>query len=329
MKLKKITTQMFGWSGSKQILLVPALTLTVALLLGAVTWTPAQQHAGFMGKSFTSPEEAAEALIAAAEKFDVGEMQSILGPDSYDLINSGEPAVDRDITTEFATKAREKLVFSRDKRFPGRVFLTVGDNSWPFPIPLQKQGTKWFFDTKSGRQEVLYRRVGRNELDAIQVCRGYVEAQNNYALTKHDGSQVNQYAQRIISSTGKQDGLAWQNSDGSWDGAVSQKAALAIEKSYTGQAAPFHGYYFKILKGQGLAAPLGRLDYVINGAMIGGFALLAYPAQYQVTGVKSFIVSQDGVVYEKDLGTGTLDVARTIELFNPDTSWRPVLKDEQ
>jgi hypothetical protein len=276
--------------------------------------------------TFTTPEEAAEALVDAAEKVDIAALTEILGPDSYDIIHMGEPAREREIIAEFAARAREKKNVSLDPRYRRRAFLSVGNEDWPFPVPIVKQGAKWAFDTKSGRQEILYRRIGGNELDAIQICRGFVEAQNDYALSKHDGSEVNQYAQRIISTAGKQDGLAWQNADGSWGGPVGQNVARAIERGYTSRKEPYHGYFFKVLKGQGPAAPLGELDYVVKGAMIGGFALLAIPAQYRVTGVKSFMVSQDGVVYEKDLGPNTLEAAGKIERFNPDSTWRPVLE---
>jgi hypothetical protein len=311
-------------SGTRLFLSVTTLALSFFLLILAAPSVRSQGQRAGTGRLFATPEAAAEALTAAAEKYDVEELKGILGPDSYDVVSSGEPVADREVATEFAAKARQKTVISRDPRYPGRVFMTVGDNSWPFPIPMVKKGSQWYFDTKTGRQEILYRRIGGNELDAIEICRGFVEAQKTYALTKHEGSTVNQYAQRIISAPGKQDGLAWQNPDGTWGGAITQKAALAIEKNYTGQVAPFHGYYFKVLKGQGSSAWLGRLDYVINGAMIGGFALLAYPAQYRVTGVKSFMINQEGVVYEKDLGTDTLGVARSIELFDPGLSWKPV-----
>jgi hypothetical protein len=161
-------------------------------------------------------------------------------------------------------------------------------------------------------------------LDAIAICHGYVEAQHEYALQPHVGYDVNQYAQQIISTPGKQDGLAWQNADGTWDGPIGEKIARAIEQGYTSRAEPYHGYFFKVLKGQGPGAPLGRMDFVVNGVMIGGFALLAAPAEYGVTGLKSFIVSHDGVVFEKDLGSETLDEFQRMELFNPDKSWTPV-----
>jgi hypothetical protein len=191
-------------------------------------------------------------------------------------------------------------------------------------VPIVKRGGKWSFDAKAGRQEVLYRRIGRNELDVIEICRGFVEAQHEYALMKRDGSGVNQYAQRLISTPGKQDGLAWQNPDGTWGGPVGENVARAFERGYTGKGEPFHGYFFKVLKGQGRAAPMGQMYFLVKGVMIGGFALVASPAEYGVTGVKTFIVSHDGVVYEKDLGPDTLTAFRKMELFNPDKTWSPV-----
>jgi hypothetical protein len=192
------------------------------------------------------------------------------------------------------------------------------------PVPIVRKGGKWSFDASAGRREIRYRRIGRNELDAIQLCRGYVEAQHEYALQKREGSPMNQYAQRIISSPGKKDGLAWRNPDGTWGGPISEKIAHAIQLGYSSRAEPYHGYFFKVLKGQGPAAPMGQLDFVVQGVMIGGFALVAAPAQYRVTGVKTFIVSHDGVVYQKDLGPATPQLFKKMERFNPDKSWQPV-----
>ena len=275
-------------------------------------------------RTFQTAEEAADALINAAEKFDVAALAEILGPNSYDIIHTGEPARDREVVTEFAQLARVKKNVSLDPKSRRRAFLSIGDDDWPFPVPIVKQGGKWFFDTRAGRQEIIYRRVGRNELDAIEICRGYVEAQHEYALVKREGYDVNQYAQRIISTPGKQDGLAWQNADGTWGGSTDEKFARALERGYTSRAEPFHGYYFKVLKGQGTAAPLGEMDFVVKDVMIGGFALVAAPADYGVTGVKTFIVSHDGVVYEKDLGRDTLTLFKNMERFNPDKTWSPV-----
>jgi hypothetical protein len=183
------------------------------------------------------------------------------------------------------------------------------------------KGGKWLYDTNAGRQEVLFRRIGANELDAIQICRSYVEAQREYALEKHDNAEVNQFAQKIISTPGKQDGLAWRNPDGTWGGPIAEGIARALEQGYTNKSQPYHGYYFKILKGQGPNAPLGEMDFVVKGAMIGGFALTAAPAEYRVTGVKTLLVSYDGVVYQKDLGPDTLKIFRAMELYNPDKTW--------
>jgi hypothetical protein len=185
-----------------------------------------------------------------------------------------------------------------------------------------KRDTEWYFDSKAGKQEILARRIGENELNAITICRGFDEAQHEYASEIHDNSGVNQYAQKIISTPGKHDGLAWQNPDGTWGGPVGEGVAKAIAEGYSNRTQPLHGYYFKILKGQGPAARLGQLDYVINGVMIGGFGLVAWPADYRVTGVQTFIVSYDGVVYQKDLGPDTTKIAEAMERYNPDKTWR-------
>ena len=277
--------------------------------------------------AFASADAAADAVIAAAKKFDVAELVEIFGVGGEEIVLSGDFPQDRQHATAFAAQAEEKHSVSIDPKTGARAFLLVGKEDWPFPVPIVKQGTKWYFDVKAGRQELLYRRIGANELDAMQICHGYVEAQYEYAMQPHDEYEVNQFAQRIIATPGTQDGLAWQNPDGTWDGPIGEKIAQAIEQGYTPKADPYHGYFFKVLKGQGPAAPLGQLDYVIKDAMIGGFALVASPAVYGVTGVKSFMVSQDGVVYEKDLGPQSLNEFQKMELFNPDESWSPV-RDE-
>ena len=275
-------------------------------------------------RSFDSPQKAADALVAAAETFDVETLGQLFGPRFKDIVLTGEVGQDRERATEFAAKAREKMRVSVERRTGARAFVLVGNDDWPFPIPLVKRGARWSFDTIAGRQEILQRRIGANELDAIQICRGYVEAQHEYALQKREGFDVNQYAQRIISTPGTQDGLAWQKDDGTWDGPVGEQIARAIAQGYASRTEPYHGYFFKVLKGQGPAAPLGQMDFVVNGVMIGGFALVAAPARYEVTGVKTFLVSHDGVVYEKDLGPTTLDQFTKMERFNPDRSWTPV-----
>lgn len=275
-------------------------------------------------RSFKTPEEAAEALIAAAERFDVPALREILGPEGVDLVVTADAVMDRNQSLEFAAQARAKHAVVRDPEKPKVAVMSVGDEDWPLPIPLVEKRGQWLFDTKSGRQEVLYRRIGANELDAIDVCRGFVEAQHEYASQKRDGAYVNQYAQRVTSTPGRQDGLAWQAADGTWEGPVGEGIARVIAEGYSDRYEPYHGYYFKILKGQGPAAPLGEMDFLVNGAMIGGFALVAAPAEYKVTGVKTFIVSHDGLVYEKDLGSKSVEKFRALERFNPDSSWTPV-----
>ena len=221
----------------------------------------------------------------------------------------------------FVAKAKEKTEVGADPRNKNRAILTIGNDQLSVPIPIVKTKGKWSFDTKVGREEILNRRIGSNELDAIAVCRGYVEAQHEYAQEKHDDANVNQYAQRIISTPGKHDGLAWQNPDGTWGGPIGEGIARAIERGYTEKSEPFRGYYFKVLKGQGPSARMGQMDFVVEGAMITGFALAAAPAQYRVTGVKSFIVGPDGVVYEKDLGPDTLKQFQAMDRYDPDKSW--------
>ncbi|HTK51671.1 MAG TPA: DUF2950 domain-containing protein [Gemmatimonadaceae bacterium] len=277
---------------------------------------PAQQ--------FASPEEAAAALVGAAEKYDVATLKSILGSNGQPIVQSGDSVSDRNDLIAFAGQAREKQHIDLDSA-QTTAHLIVGPGEWPLPVPIVKNGDKWAFDAASGQQEILRRRIGRNELDAIQVCLGYVEAQHSYALVKHDGARVNQYAQRVISTPGKQDGLAWQAKDGTWQGPVGPRIAHAIEEGYaTNPAPPYHGYVFKILKGQGPAAPMGQMDFVVDSAMIGGFALVAAPAEYLVTGVKTFIVSHDGIVYEKDLGEKTLEQFKAMDRYNPDSTWSRV-----
>lgn len=282
-----------------------------------------QQPASSAQEGFATPEEAAQALIQAAEPYDVPTLMKILGPDAKDLVSSGDPTGDKNRGAEFAKLAREKQSVDLDPKNPDRAVLSVGNDDWPYPIPIVKKNGKWYYDSKAGRQEILFRRIGQNELDAIKICRGFVEAQLDYASEKHDGFEINQYAQRIVSSPGKQDGLAWQNSDGTWGGPVGEAVAKALAQGYGPDSRAFHGYYFKVLKGQGPAAPLGQMNFVVEGAMIGGFALVAAPAQYRVTGVQTFIVSYEGVVYEKDLGPDTLKIFKSMELYNPDKTWTP------
>jgi hypothetical protein len=304
---------------------VLSVVLTFLLMLGICMQRSSAANIG--PRTFPTPQAAADALIDAADKYDVPALEEILGPAGKQIIHTGEPAGDKEVVKQFAEQARMKMNVAIDPKSKRRAFISVGNEDWPFPVPIVKTGTTWSFDSKAGLNEVLFRRIGRNELSAIAIAHGFVEAQDEYAMAKHGDSQVNQYAQKIISTPGKQDGLAWQNSDGTWDGPVGENVARAIERGYSSRTEPYQGYFFKVLKGQGPDAPLGQMDYVVNGAMIGGFALIAFPARYQDTGVNTFMVSNDGVVYQKDLGPNTLELAQKIDRFNPDKSWSPVAEE--
>jgi uncharacterized protein YdeI (BOF family) len=295
------------------------LVIAFSLVSAVSIYGKTQSQTGAEG--FTTPKAAADALIQAAAENDVSEMLKILGKDGEDLVESADTVADKNRAIKFAALANDKSEVTINPKNKSLATLTVGNDDWPLPIPIVEKSGKWYFDAKAGRDEILRRRIGANELDAITVCRGYVEAQEEYALTIHDDSGVNQYAQKIISTPGKQDGLAWQNPDGTWGGQMGEAVAKAIDQGYTGRGEPFHGYYFKVLKGQGPSARLGQLDYVINGAMIGGFALVAWPAEYRMTGMETFIVSYDGVVYQKDLGPDTAKVAAAMDRYDPDKTW--------
>ena len=287
--------------------------LVAFMLLG--TTAGAQQ-------SFPTPEDAAAALAAAVKTDTDSAILKVLGKDAEDIVSSGDEVADADIRRRFLSMfdANHSIKAEGNKK----ATLILGPDDFPFPIPLVNSKSGWEFDTNQGRIEVLYRRIGRNELDAIEVCRGYVEAQEEYASEPRGGSTVVQFAQHVVGSADKEDGLAWRESDGTWRGPIGEHIARAIDEGYSGKLEPYHGYYFKILKGQGPHARLGQLDFVVKGMMIGGFALVAAPADYAVTGVKSFIVSHDGVVFEKDLGPKSLDAFRAMERFDPDSSWSPV-----
>jgi len=278
-------------------------------------------------KRFATPKEAADALIAAARSFDTAALTEILGKDGKSMVVTEDHVADQNRAATFAARAGEKSSISQDPKKPNVATLVVGSDDWPLPIPIVRKGSSWLFDSKKGRQEVLHRRIGANELDAIQICRGYVEAQLEYASERRDGSGLNQYAQRIVSTPGRRDGLAWRLADGTWEGPVGEGIARVIAEGHMDRYEPYHGYYFKVLKGQGPAAPMGEMDFLVKGVMIGGFALVAAPAEYAVTGVKTFIVGHSGTVYEKDLGPKSVEAFRKMERFNPDKSWHAVEGD--
>jgi len=274
-------------------------------------------------RTFASPREAAQALIDAAGHNDSAAMLKIFGPEGKDIVESGDPAEDKNGRAEFARMAHEKMQVEPAPGDPNRATLVVGPDDWPFPVPIVGKSGQWHFDSGAGRVEILARRVGRNEMTAIDVCRGYVEAQMEYAAADRESAGILQYAQKIVSTPGKKDGLYWA---GESDNLVPKafadaSAAMSAEGK---KPEPYHGYYFHILKAQGPDAEGGALDYVVKGKMIGGFALVAFPAEYGVSGIKTFIVNHRGVVYEKDLGAGTVMAARQMTRFNPDKTWQAI-----
>jgi hypothetical protein len=279
-------------------------------------------------KAFDSPQQAADALVAAAAAGDNAALMTIFGPDAKDLVASGDAVEDKNRLAKFAELAKQKLHVATDPKKPGTATVEVGSEDWPLPIPLVQKGGKWRYDTKAGRKEVLARRIGSNELEAINLLRGYVEAQEEYASVARDGNHRPQYAGKWISSPGRQDGLSWKNPDGTTGGPIGDVVAKALAEGYSSKAEPFHGYYFRTLTKQGPSARLGERDYLVNGRLIGGFAAIAWPANYGVSGIMTLMVNNDGIVYQKDLGPDTAKIAPTIDSFDPDKTWE-ITEDEQ
>ncbi|MGA2403626.1 MAG: DUF2950 domain-containing protein [Syntrophobacteraceae bacterium] len=277
-------------------------------------------------KVFKSPEEAVETLFKALKNKDSRELSAIFGPDGKSLIYSGDDVADKERHEQAVKMFEEKyqIVKAGDRK----AILELGANSWPLPIPIVEEKGNWRFDTKQGKEEILNRRIGKNEIGAIQTCLAYVDAQREYASEDRNGDGSLQYAQRFLSEPGKKDGLYWDTKEGEKESPVGIFMANARQEGYTKGAgrkpAPFHGYIYRILKSQGENAPGGAFDYVVKGKMIGGFALVAYPAKYGSSGIMTFMVNHEGVVYQKDLGRGTESVAKAIKLFNPDKTWQKV-----
>jgi hypothetical protein len=297
--------------------------LLAALL---VPVTAAAQTAPY--RTFATPEDAVQALIDAVKAGNLDQLLAIFGPEGQELIASSDPATGRRNREVFAVAAAERRQLQDDGA--NRKTLVIGNEEWPFPVPLVKEANGWRFDTAAGKEEVLTRRIGRNELETIQTCRAYVTAQLRYAQQGHDGKPAGVYAMTFRSDPGKENGLYWPTARGQKRSPLGDLVAQAAEEGRPlstdrgQQPSALHGYYFKILTAQGAAAPEGARKYVVNGAMSGGFALVAWPAQYNVTGVMTFIVGRDGIVHQKDLGAGTGDAVRKMAVYNPDASWQEV-----
>jgi Protein of unknown function (DUF2950) len=297
-----------------------------AVLAFAATRSPSVCAAAVAQKRFASAEDGVQALIAAAKVGDLKAMLDVLGPAARPLIASGDSVMDRHDRERLAQAYEEShsLVMSGETK----AVLQVGNDDWPFPIPLVKDETGWLFDTQAGKEEILNRRIGRNELAVIEVCRAYVDAQREYYLRNPQGDVLLQYAQQFASTEGNRDGLYWAAEPGEEASPLGPLVVNARGEGYKkgegGKPVPYHGYYYRILKAQGPDAPGGAYDYVVNGQMLGGFALVAYPASWGNSGVMTFIVNHDGVVYQKDLGPNTAAVARAMTQFNPDSTWNPL-----
>jgi hypothetical protein len=301
------------------------LTLVLAVVLALGLAPPIFGADAVKQKTFSSPEEGVKALMEATKKNDTKAMLAILGPEAKSLIESGDQVSDRAAGERFVKSYEEsnKLVKSGDTQ----AVLEVGKDAWPFPIPLVKESAGWRFDTQEGKEEIINRRIGRNELDVIQVSLAFVDAEREYYQRDPDGDKLLQYAQKFISTKGKRDGLYWETKSGEQPSPLGPLVARARGEGYKGAAGkpiPYHGYYYKILTGQGKDAPGGAYDYLVKGKMMGGFGMVAYPAQYGTSGIMTFIVNHDGVVYQKDLGAKTASVAQAMTKFNPDKTWTAV-----
>jgi len=276
------------------------------------------------GRGFPSADAAAKALVNAAKSDDVTVLTEILGPSSKEILTTSDPVADRQTRQKFAKRAAAKTKLIPDPIEPNGRILLIGKDEWPLPIPIVQVNGKWYFDVEQGKQEILMRRIGGNELDAIEVCRGYVEAQNDYSEENRTGSGVPHYAQKIISSPGKHDGLYWTGGGANEESPIGDIVARAFAEGYTQGHDPYHGYYFKILTRQGPQASGGEMSYLHNGTMTKGFALIAWPSDYRSTGVMTFIVDKAGIVYQKDLGPTTPEIAGAYTAYNPDETWTPV-----
>ena len=298
---------------------VPFAVLGLGVLLAPACSTPPAQA------RFATPEEAAAALLQALKAEDLEKMQAIFGREGMEAVASGDPVSDRNDREVIALAMEQSWRWAPHGENAKE--LIIGDDQWPFPVPLVKTGNEWQFDSEEGKEEVLARRIGRNELGIISVCRAYVGMQMEYADQPHDGKPAGLFAQRIRSSPGCQDGLYWQTKPGERRSPLGDLAAEAAAEGYDSNksgSSPFWGYHFRILTAQGPAAPGGKKNYVVDGDMRGGFALLAYPAKYASSGVMTFMVGQDGIVYEKDLGEDTATQALRLAEYNPDDSWKAV-----
>jgi hypothetical protein len=297
---------------------------TLTVTLGALmVWLPAISL-GQTPKTFDSAEAAAQALIDAAEKNDVAGLAALFGPTDKAVLSSGDPEQDKKERAEFARLARNKHQVEPDPMNAALTILSIGSEDWPFPVPIVHSKDQWSFDASQGAIEMRARRIGAHELDAIEICAGYVEAQVEYAAQARDNHKMLAYAQRIVSTTGRHDGLYWEGDSEPLVPKGFAEAAVEPGRADASKLKPYHGYYFRVLKAQGPNAEEGQHNYVVKDTMIGGFALVAFPAHYGVGGIHTFIVNQDGIIYEKDLGNPPSPASTTVTRYDPDKTWTRV-----
>jgi hypothetical protein len=319
LKMKTIVRSV--WCGL-QIASVAAVSMSLVFAAASLAATAAKQ------KSFPSADAAVKAAVTAAKANDDKELLAIFGAQAKDLISSGDAVADKQRRVQFLAAYDEKNRLATEGE---NAILIIGKNEWPFPIPVVKSGDAWIFDTVKGREEILNRRIGQNELNAIQVTLAYVDAQREYGMKDRDGDGILEYARRFRSESTKKNGLYWQTKSGEEQSPLGPFFAQAQKAGYTPQgtgggqsAAPYHGYFYKILEAQGKDAPGGAFSYVVKDSMIGGFGLVAYPAQYGNSGVMTFIVNHEGKVFQKDLGKNTASAAQSMKEYNPDNTWTEV-----
>lgn len=275
------------------------------------------------GEAFPSPQGAAKALVNASRNNDAAGVLKILGPSASGVVITNDPVEDENSRKDFVEKANEKMQVLSDPDQPFRKIVQVGFSNWPLPIPLVKSNGKWYFDVEQGAREILLRRIGDNELTAMNVCQGFVEAEFTYAEEDPNKTGHPRYAQKFISSPGTHDGLYWKSDNPDEESPIGDLIAQALAEGYTDTSMPYHGYHFKVLTGQGPHAPGGAKSYLEEGAMTKGFAVLAWPSEYKVTGVMTFQVDRTGILFQKDLGDKTANIAAAITDYDPDQTWTP------
>ncbi len=303
-----------------------AVTAMLGAILVSLCFPASSTAAAPKQKTFSSPEKAVQALVGALKDGDKAGVRAILGPSGEQLISAGDPVVDRRHRDNFLVAYEELHRF--DQTGKSKAILVIGKNEWPFPIPLVAKNKRWRFDTEAGKQEILDRWIGRNELETIQTCLAIVDAQREYAMGDDAGNAMHEYAAKFASDPGKKNGLYWETKEGETQSPLGELVARAKAEGYSagksGGPIPYHGYFYRILARQGEHAAGGAFDYMVRGHMIGGFAVVAYPANYGSSGIMTFIVNHDGVVYQKDLGQDTAVTAKMLEAFDPGPGWKKV-----